>query len=315
MPPGAAGGHSERTAVFQSALEQAEQLAKAATDVGYAARPLLLYYALNQAGRAVAAARIDGPAWRVEGHGLSEVRSEPPTPLSRRTFKPAPKTSAARRDAFHAVSEVTGSGLLSRPVALGEVWMAIPELLPPPVHQLKDLDSDWRRPLVVFDADWNVDDQDRFGLSPYTPLWLLVANMPPGLSAEQIETYLLRYPTATGAHPRGSGGGLSPHGQQCIEIAWSTPRREGPSIDDAAPINRYQGARLLMPTIGNGDSLSPLMLWWILLFGLSTIARYDPELWIAALAINDSTDATALETTLDIAAELLPTLIIQALHP
>jgi hypothetical protein len=73
MPPGAAGGNSERTAVFQSALEQAEQLAKAASEVGYAARPLLLYYALNQAARAVAAARIEGPAWRIDGHGLSAI--------------------------------------------------------------------------------------------------------------------------------------------------------------------------------------------------------------------------------------------------
>jgi hypothetical protein len=193
--------------------------------------------------------------------------------------------------------------------------MAIPELLPPVVHQLEDLDSDWRRPLVVFDADWNADAGDRYALLPHAPLRLLVANLPPGLSAEQIETYLRRYPAATGARPRGTGGGISPLGQQCIEIAWSTPRSEGPRIDDVAPLNRYHDARLLTPTIGNGDSVSPLMLWWILLFGLSTIARYDPELWVAALAINASADATSLESTLDIAADLLPALILQALYP
>ena len=68
----------ERLGVFVSALEQAEQLMRAARDVGPAARPLPLFYALSQAGRAITAAKllqefvadvpwvhldIAGPAW------------------------------------------------------------------------------------------------------------------------------------------------------------------------------------------------------------------------------------------------------------
>jgi hypothetical protein len=55
QPPGGVNS-DERRAVFTAALEQSEQLMRAARDVGYAARPLPLFYSLSQAGRAIAAA-------------------------------------------------------------------------------------------------------------------------------------------------------------------------------------------------------------------------------------------------------------------
>lgn len=52
----------KRAAVFVSALEQAEELMRAATDVGPTASPLPLFYAVSQAGRAITAAR-----WMIRG--------------------------------------------------------------------------------------------------------------------------------------------------------------------------------------------------------------------------------------------------------
>lgn len=40
----------ERAGVFAAALEQSEQLMRAARDVGHAARPLPLFYSVSQAG-------------------------------------------------------------------------------------------------------------------------------------------------------------------------------------------------------------------------------------------------------------------------
>ena len=54
------------------------------------------------------------------------------------------------------------------------------------------------------------------------------------------------------------------------------------------------------------------MLWWLLLFGLSSIARYDPELWIAALDANNSRLAVPIEAALGVAIEALPGLILDA---
>jgi hypothetical protein len=55
------------------------------------------------------------------------------------------------------------------------------------------------------------------------------------------------------------------------------------------------------------------MLWWALLFGLSSVARYEPELWIGALDVNRSPLAVPIEAALDAALEALPDLILDAL--
>jgi hypothetical protein len=63
----AASGDRKRT--FQSALRQAEELAEAADAVSYAAKPILLFYALSQASQALGAAQTPHP-WTLHGHGL-----------------------------------------------------------------------------------------------------------------------------------------------------------------------------------------------------------------------------------------------------
>jgi hypothetical protein len=72
----------KRKAVFSSALEQAEQLFDAADIVGYASRPILLFYGLSQAGRAIAAASTaaDNDTYMLVGHGIkvSGLGQHPP---------------------------------------------------------------------------------------------------------------------------------------------------------------------------------------------------------------------------------------------
>lgn len=329
-PPGLAGDDDERRVVFQAALEQSEQLMRASEELGYAARPLPLFYAVSQAGRAIAAAHLEGDAWRIAGHGLSEVRDQPRGPVALRRFQPqrAPQKwlDGGRRDAFGAVAEATGSDTLSSDdIALGEIWCAIPELLPPYVQQLTDLDDAWLRPLVVFDANWHMDDVHWRALQG--PLKLLVAGLPPGAKADKLNSILERYPAAKGSGVQtrighaalGTDGevliGSSPYGQRCVNVIWSGIGSA--RIDEIAPqyggVYRGMDVRLLRPTVPSGDYLSPLMLWWVLLFGLSTIARYDPETWVAELAVNETSNAVALETALDLAVQAVPELIVQGL--
>jgi hypothetical protein len=59
-PPGFAG-HGARRTLFQSSLEQCEQFLAAARDTGYATRPVQLFYALSQAGRAIVARFTTSP--------------------------------------------------------------------------------------------------------------------------------------------------------------------------------------------------------------------------------------------------------------
>jgi hypothetical protein len=69
----------------------------------------------------------------------------------------------------------------------------------------------------------------------------------------------------------------------------------------------------MLPRLNGKDAPAPLMLWWLLLFGLSSVARYDPELWVAVLDVNTSEQAVPLEAALDEALDVLPELILTAL--
>jgi hypothetical protein len=69
---------------------------------------------------------------------------------------------------------------------------------------------------------------------------------------------------------------------------------------------------MLIPRLDGRDHLLPLALWWILLLGLSSVARYDPELWVGALDLNEPT-AVPIEVALDLALETIPGLVLDAL--
>lgn len=72
-PPGLAAVRGPRKRTFDAALEQAEQLFAAASVVGAAVRPLLLFYGLSQAGRALAAAWVSADNGQLSGHGIKST--------------------------------------------------------------------------------------------------------------------------------------------------------------------------------------------------------------------------------------------------
>lgn len=84
---------------------------QAAKQVGAAARPLPLFYALSEAGRAVAAARADEP-WQLRGHGLG-LKDEG-QPLLNRQIGPAGKSDAS----FRRVAQTIGSDVLEQSVTV-----------------------------------------------------------------------------------------------------------------------------------------------------------------------------------------------------
>jgi hypothetical protein len=105
-PPGRAG-EADRRPLYSAALQQFEELLDAAQNVSSAARPLPLYYALTQAGRAITAAH--GDPFTNHGHGLGvrTIKSD----LMRTCVTPTrdPKE-------FQAVSQIVGSPQLTGPV-------------------------------------------------------------------------------------------------------------------------------------------------------------------------------------------------------
>jgi hypothetical protein len=318
-PPARVTG--ERVGVFVAALEQSEQLMRAAEGVGPAARPLPLFYALSQAGRAIAAARLEDP-WRLAGHGIGMVpKQDHVTDPLRRVVMPKGNPGGDRRDSFAGVAAAVGSDSLSGPVELGAVWGAMPDLVEP-MPQMP-LDKTWRRPLEVFRHDWMSEDTFSQIYPGRFPLRMLVAGLPPDTNGAALDAELAHYPAALGAAaeisehrapvgtPEAVERDWSPTVEICPQFFW----RGGPpaSLDDVAQPHRLNGKRLLVPRLGDGEFLSPVMLWWVLLFGLSSLARYDPEEWVAALDVNASEQAVPIEAALDLAVDALPALILEAL--
>jgi hypothetical protein len=102
-------------------------------------------------------------------------------------------------------------------------------------------------------------------------------------------------------------GDLGGPGNWAVVLEWS----EEHDLDKIAPeMLDETKSRALIPTLpGQSELLTPLMTWWLLLFGLSIFARYHPGLWVGALQVDRSTTAVPLEAVLDRALDLLPRLV------
>ena len=121
-PPRHAGG--SRQATFAISLEQAEQLFTAAVTTGPAARPLLLFYGLPQAGRALVAARTPGDPWQFRGHGIGEAKGDG-TATAVADFKVESRNGKA--GAFALVADALTSSSLPGPTRLGDLWPLLPD--------------------------------------------------------------------------------------------------------------------------------------------------------------------------------------------
>jgi hypothetical protein len=140
MPPirSDARDKDKRCATFRAALRQAEELADAAAAAGYTTRALPLFYATEQAGLAIAAARSQ-EASSAMSHGLKFHLDY------RQKNILLGEIRADGNGAFQTVADATGSPAIVGAVKLGEFWAANPDLIDVPIpRQL----GAWDRPIV-----------------------------------------------------------------------------------------------------------------------------------------------------------------------
>ena len=111
-----------------------------------------------------------------------------------------------------------------------------------------------------------------------------------------------------------------------VPVGWPAPSVDMPTQGPApkeyldsqvhvrVPQYRHQREHWLIPSVGVGDDELPaLLLWWVLLFALSLLARYEPAAWRAALDPDSSDLAVPLEELLDEALGVTPALLFEAL--
>lgn len=304
-PPGSAGSDPRRRATYSAALQQFEELLEAAQVAGPASRALPLFYALSQAGRAIVAAY--GEQAETRGHGLAEAPPEDPTiPLLRRRIR----RRASQHDTFGALARVTSSGDFDGEVELGALWVANPDS---PRLPLEHWQPDWRLALLVVDED---------------------AKVPAGVEIHEKAKMLRVLPfsepmEATAAHGSDLGPDRYPtipdeaagtthlereFGEERSWVGYVIWRTDMCSIDQIAPKVAFGESRYLIPRLANQEKmLSPLMLWWVLLYGFSVYARYHPELWQRTLDVDRSSAAVGIEHIMTHAMKCLPGMIYNAL--
>jgi hypothetical protein len=297
---------------------------RAAVGAGAATRPLLAFYGLSQAGRAVAAAATaaTGDEWALEGHG---IRCASGTLRGKLPFIEVQAGGDKDRGSFARLSRLLGSSLWPKQdqVTLNSLWDMIPENRHSP---LRDTGEERRTPLAI-------DHQSHDG-GHHTMAWFPVFLFPPRMAAEAdgdtaLKTYLSAFPDMPSlhsyqrrSHEQDSGPAFTTHvdGWTELSMCWEVPGATGAARDRekrafAEALSRpYNGQRWLFPAAGTSPtSMHPLMAWWAVLYTLSMLARYQPAEWAAHIDIDASPHAAAIESLLKNSLVIVPLLIAEAI--
>ena len=304
VPPGS----EHRRATFQSALEQAEQQFRAAALIDFDSRALNLFYGLSQAGRALAAASatLANGDWRLNGHGLKVPSLKT---VNSNIAEIVVKTDGKQDSSFRRLSTIFGSDQ-PEAVNLGDLWPLI-----------YDTSFGPRLTETIY-LPLNVTLESsvaRFATSNFQGASV---DLPPSLTntptadRPALAAYLERYPSLTGWVTAFSTGAQQdwPNPHNALTLQWGTPdgMTTGHVLDQR--LTTYRGNTLAYPTIGDAAaSVHPLMAWWMALFSLSMLTRYQPDVWTEMIDVNRSPQATAIEFVLEKALDAVPDLIDEAI--
>jgi len=315
-PPPAAAGDPVRRRTYVFALEQAEQMFRAAITVGVATRPLQVFYGLSQAGRAIAAAAsaLTGDRWELAGHGIrcdAATLRGPLPDIRLEVGKAGGKTSFVR------VSELLGSSPWDGPdpVRLSEVWDCLPDNR---LHPLRDLGESRTTPLYV-DHQSLYDEPHPLISVPvaYFPAWVM--NSPDGRQA--LTAYMSRFPDVRSwdsYHKLSGEADAAPaftvhiDGWGELVMNWAHPEGRTGTLGEhlgylQSMTRAYRGGWWLFPGAGGaGRSMHPLMAWWAVLFTLSMLARYQPAEWATHVDVDASPHAVPIERLLACAITVIP---------
>ena len=320
-PPGPAV-RADRRRVFASALEQAEQLFGAAAAVGVATKPLLVFYGLSQAGRAVAAVHA-ADAWRLSGHGIKAGRGDAKSKqLAETTVDPEVGGS------FGRLVNVLGSSTMPVQTRLGDLWPLLNETAR---HPLPGSGDDRSLSVSVEHTGWATGipavrvmeiPARRTEKVELAPSYVDSMGGDHSAQADALDHYLSRYPTLSNRAAFTAGGqpiGLQLLGDGTCSVDFRWPdealtKHPSPDALGASLGVWSRGSWRVYPSLDGGDRpVHPLLVWWAVLFRLSMLARYEPEEWEAITNVNTSSDAVPIEHLLGAAMSAVPELLFHVL--
>jgi hypothetical protein len=288
--------------VFNAALEQSEQLFAAASTVDYASRPILAFYGLSQAGRAIAACAtgIRGNGWELVGHGITVSNLDQGPAWHDLTVV------SEQAGSFATVTTLLGSAPLGQATPLGTIASWLPELR----HALDGIISD--TPVLNLEIT-STGAEGALGCVSGVP-----ARFADPHTEEDAREFLSRYPQLEGHdHPEGTAfGPRRRNGSDALFRRWPTETGNRQLIEGRRTTAYISDDdRYVFPAPPGSDRpIHPLSAWWAVLFALSMLARYKPAHWAEHLDISRNVTAVALEIILEAAVEVCPRLILRAIH-
>ncbi|MDX2979311.1 YaaC family protein [Streptomyces microflavus] len=308
----------ERRAVFVAALEQAQQFTEAAETAGPATRPVQIFYALSQFGRAIAAASglLNHDTWRLKGHGIGTRNMDASQGLELVEVVPA------ARGSLPTIARAIGVDPLEAqtPLTLGDLWQLIPEAQVVPLSVAQGL------PAMHYSSGGIIHRG--------SDLWCKVSLFPfpsqvrtqADIDQNAIAAFLANYPSLKGwSHTPDSPNSVlwrdRGNGQQALEVflpsALTLPvdQREA-DLEALKRATLYRGPSdaYAFPALGGMPGpVHPILAWWAALFGLSILARYEPASWAEMIDIDGSPTANAVENILDQAITVVPHIALSAI--
>lgn len=280
---------ARRHELFTSSLEQAQQQFAAAAHIGVESRALNLYYGISQAGRAISAALTpdgQGNSPEVSGHGLKVVNLNG---VQASTFWDIEiRGTGGVQTSYGRLATLLESDTLASPITFGSLWHMIPELcLDYPVGAYPELRWTHRPYIKVGD----MIDPNAF-----------TVHITAAEAHNDAEMLRRAYPDLIGAELVRFGGG------SYEELEDGTRRDEALfTSSGGVRLRKLRNSTVLMPAhIDGARSLDPLLAWWVLLYGLSMVTRYEPVNWTRIIDVDRSSMAVPLEAALDKALEAVP---------
>lgn len=293
-------------------MKQAQQFFTTSESAGYEIKPILLYYGLNQAVRALAAMGIkQKQGWEFSSHGLTCKNIDQNPGLA------GLEVVDSGQGAFQALGDLVGSPTLPERVEFGDIWCSLPQGTHVPLVGSEDRWSAVH--LHVTDAQ-STDD---------TVAWSgRLSNLPKclgGVSKKEVELLLREHYAVVGRLGFGLSNPDSVHGtswdgisrRPIVKIIRADNRLPQRSFERALGVHAALGYETggregfwYIPCLrGNEQALHTLMTWFAVLHTLSLLARYKPASWTTMLDIDKSPDAPGIEYVLDEAHSACITLI------
>ncbi len=267
-------------------------------------KPVLLYYGLNQAARAlVAAATRPGRPFEVSGHGIKVSNLDDIDHLADLRVVDAPRKND--KSSFLTLARSISSPALRKDGAtVGELWGTLPEACAVPLSMRPKYE------VIRVGTVASGKKAGRYTGSLVIRGRLRELNVDEGLSyAQRLDLLYRIYPGLHSVQPRqapGStrfGGLISSKSGQYYTISDVVlPNGRIHTVDDLYRRGHrlYRDSKgrstIVLPAVcGNTRALDPIIGWWSVLFALSMLARYRPGAWSSMLDVDTSADAVSIE--------------------